>query len=167
MGTDDFHTGSGDILLLRDPEGMIILRFQDYDVCNGPDLHVYLTPDPDGDVHADGAIDLGEVRATSGNVNYVVPEGGRPDDLPLGRDLLHAALGHLCHRLADTELGAAPTGEYQGAAEQGQQKRAAAQPARQSGDQRGVGARLLLQHEDRYRRVRRLRLLDDHVLADR
>lgn len=73
MGVDSFHTGSGDVLLVSDPDGNVILRFQDYAVRNGPDLFIYLTPDPDGDVHADGAVDLGEIRATQGFVNYEVP----------------------------------------------------------------------------------------------
>lgn len=73
MGTDAFHTGSGDVLLVSDPDGNLILRFQEYSVRNGPDLFVYLTPDPEGDVHADGAVNLGAIRATSGFVNYEVP----------------------------------------------------------------------------------------------
>ena len=73
MGADDFHTGSGDVLLVIGPDGEVILRFQDYAVRNGPDLHVYLTPDPGGDVHVDGAISLGPVKATQGSVNYEVP----------------------------------------------------------------------------------------------
>ena len=73
MGTDAFHTGSGDVLLVSDPDGNLLLRFQEYSVRNGPDLFVYLTPDPEGDVHADGAVNLGAIRATSGFVNYEVP----------------------------------------------------------------------------------------------
>ena len=73
MGADAFHTGSGQVLLVRAPDGSVILRFQDYEVRNGPDLFIYLTPDPGGDVFADGAIELSEIRATRGNVNYEVP----------------------------------------------------------------------------------------------
>jgi hypothetical protein len=72
-GADAFHTASGAVLLVRDPDGNVILRFQDYEVRNGPDLYVYLTPDPGGDVHADGAIELSPIKATSGFVNYDVP----------------------------------------------------------------------------------------------
>ena len=75
MGTDSFHFGSGQVLVVSDPSGAGILRFEEFEFRNGPNLHVYLTPDPGGDVHADGAIDLGEVRATKGNVNYDIPEG--------------------------------------------------------------------------------------------
>jgi hypothetical protein len=73
MGADSFHFGSGDVLVIRDPDGNGVLRFENYEVRNGPDIHVYLTPDADGDVHVDGAIDLGSVRATRGNVNYELP----------------------------------------------------------------------------------------------
>ena len=73
MGVDAFHTGSGQVLLARGPDGEVVLRFQGYQVRNGPGLHIYLTPDPDGDVHVEGAIDLGEIKATQGSVNYAVP----------------------------------------------------------------------------------------------
>ncbi len=75
VGADSFHAGSGRVLLLRGPDGTDLLRFEHYEVRNGPNLHVFLTPDPGGDVHADGALDLGEVRATRGNVNYELPPG--------------------------------------------------------------------------------------------
>ena len=72
---DSFHTGSGGVFLVQGPEGNVILRFEDYAVRNGPDLHVYLTPDPGGDVHAPGAVDLGKIKATMGFVNYELPAG--------------------------------------------------------------------------------------------
>ena len=72
-GSDSFHTASGQVFLVRSPEGDVVLRFQDFEVRNGPDLFIYLTPDADGDVHVDGAINLSEIRATSGSVNYEVP----------------------------------------------------------------------------------------------
>ena len=74
-GSDSFHTASGQVFLVRSPEGDVVLRFQDFEVRNGPDLFIYLTPDADGDVHVDGAINLSEIRATSGSVNYEVPAG--------------------------------------------------------------------------------------------
>ena len=72
-GTDAFHTASGEVLLVRSPDGDVVLRFQDYAVRNGPDLRIYLTPDPGGDVHADGAVEISAIRATQGFVNYDVP----------------------------------------------------------------------------------------------
>ncbi len=74
-GTDSFHFGSGAVRLLRGPDGQMVLRFEDYEVRNGPDLFVYLTPGLAGDVDAKGAVNLGAVKATRGNVNYEVPAG--------------------------------------------------------------------------------------------
>ena len=79
IGSDSFHTASGQVLLVRSPDGEVILRFQDFEVRNGPDLFIYLTPDPEGDVHVDGAINLSEIKATSGSVNYDVPMDVDPD----------------------------------------------------------------------------------------
>ena len=78
QGADAFHTGSGEVLLVQGPDGEVILRFQDYEVRNGPGLRIYLSPDPGGDVRADGAISLGPIKATSGFVNYDVPAGVDP-----------------------------------------------------------------------------------------
>ncbi len=74
-GADAFHFGSGSVRLLRAADGRQLLRFEEYAVRNGPDLFVYLTPDVAGDVGASGAINLGVIRATQGNVNYELPAG--------------------------------------------------------------------------------------------
>lgn len=74
-GADSFHFGSGQVLLVRGPEGQLVLRFEGYEVRNGPDLFVYLSPDPAGEPEAKGALNLGGIRATKGNVNYEVPAG--------------------------------------------------------------------------------------------
>lgn len=49
-------------------DGQRILRFEDFETINGPNLHIYLS----SDLGADDFIDLGEIRATKGNVNYEV-----------------------------------------------------------------------------------------------
>jgi len=46
---------------------------EDFSVRNGPDLFVYLSPDPKG--YAKGAIELGRLKATDGSFNYSVPAG--------------------------------------------------------------------------------------------
>ena len=48
-----------------------ILRFEDLQTINGPDLHIYLSAGLD----AGDAVDLGSIRATEGNVNYTIPAG--------------------------------------------------------------------------------------------
>ena len=43
-----------------------ILRFENFETINGPDLHIYLS----SDLEAADYIDLGKIKATKGNVNY-------------------------------------------------------------------------------------------------
>lgn len=71
-GADDFHFGRGMALLIETDPGRRTLRFEDFSVRNGPDLFVYLAPDKDS---VDGAINLGELKATDGAFNYELPEG--------------------------------------------------------------------------------------------
>jgi hypothetical protein len=73
VGADDFHFGEGRALLIEAAPGRFTLRFEEFSVRNGPDLFVYLSPDAGG--YADGAINLGELKATDGAFNYEVPEG--------------------------------------------------------------------------------------------
>ena len=73
MLTGDFipsaHEVSGKALILDAPEGKV-LRFEDFETVNGPDLFIYLS----SDLTNDDFIDLGEIKATKGNVNYILPE---------------------------------------------------------------------------------------------
>ncbi|HSL98487.1 MAG TPA: DM13 domain-containing protein [Candidatus Deferrimicrobiaceae bacterium] len=73
QGADEFHFGSGTALLIETEPGSWIVRFEDFSVRNGPDLYVYLSPGPDG--YADGAVELGTLRATDGSFNTDVPVG--------------------------------------------------------------------------------------------
>jgi hypothetical protein len=72
-GADEFHFGSGRATLTEAADGNSTLRFDDFSVRNGPDLFVYLSPDPDG--YAEGAIELGRLRATDGSFNTPIPPG--------------------------------------------------------------------------------------------
>ena len=47
------------------------VRFEDFKSINGPDVNIYLATDT---TNSD-FIDLGDIKATSGNVNYAVPAG--------------------------------------------------------------------------------------------
>ncbi len=49
----------------------IYLRFENLKTINGPDLRIYLG----AGLNADDVIDLGPIRATEGNVNYLIPAG--------------------------------------------------------------------------------------------
>ena len=73
QGADDFHFGRGQALIIETAPGEYVLRFEDFSVRNGPDLFVYVSPDPDG--YAEGALILGELKATDGAFNYEIPDG--------------------------------------------------------------------------------------------
>ena len=72
-GEDSFHFAEGTALILERAPGEYVLRVEDFSVRNGPDLFVYLSPDADG--YTDGAINLGELKATDGAFNYEIPPG--------------------------------------------------------------------------------------------
>lgn len=73
VGADEFHFGSGTARLIETAPGTWTVRFEDFSVRNGPDLYVYLSPDPGG--YADGAVELGTLKATDGSFNTDVPGG--------------------------------------------------------------------------------------------
>jgi hypothetical protein len=70
-GADEFHFGKGTARLIEASQGSFTVRHEDFAVRNGPDLFVYLSPSADG--YADGAIELGRLKADRGNQNYKVP----------------------------------------------------------------------------------------------
>jgi hypothetical protein len=72
-GSDDFHFGRGTARLIEAAPGSFVVRLEDFAVRNGPDLYVYLSPNPDGQV--EGAIELGRLKADTGNQNYSLPAG--------------------------------------------------------------------------------------------
>ena len=74
-GADDFHFGRGDALLIESAPGQYVLRFENFSVRNGPDLYVYLSPDPGGDVDENTALNLGTLKGTDGAFNYDIPPG--------------------------------------------------------------------------------------------
>ena len=59
------HAVEGKALLIEQ-SGKHILRFENFDTINGPDLHIYLATGLGGKPY----VDLGPIRATHGNVNY-------------------------------------------------------------------------------------------------
>lgn len=74
---DRFHRGSGQALIYDLPDGSKVLRFEDLEVTNGPDLRVILTtvadPDSSEDVHAAGYRELDKLKGNVGNQNYPIP----------------------------------------------------------------------------------------------
>ena len=77
-GADEFHFGEGTASIIETAPGQYTLRFAEFSVRNGPDLFVYLSPDADG--YADGALELGTLKATDGAFGYELPEGTEPAD---------------------------------------------------------------------------------------
>ncbi|RSM59953.1 hypothetical protein DMH04_54995 [Kibdelosporangium aridum] len=79
------HTTSGQAAVLELPDGQRILRFTGLSSSDGPDLHVWLTDATAGGdwfKYDDGRyVKLGELKATHGNQNYVIPAGTSLDGL--------------------------------------------------------------------------------------
>lgn len=67
------HSGSGDAGLFRDVDGSLVLRFENFDIDNGPALKVYLVPGADQTSLPEGSIALGDLKGNVGDQNYVLP----------------------------------------------------------------------------------------------
>lgn len=68
------HRGAGEAKLIRGADGALSLRLENFSVTNGPDLFVVLSTSPDG-YAAEGAFNLGSLKATDGNLNYAIASG--------------------------------------------------------------------------------------------
>jgi hypothetical protein len=66
---ENAHEVGGKALLVN-TDNKRILRFEDFDTINGPDLRIYLS----SDLGDDDFIELGKIKATKGNVNYEVAD---------------------------------------------------------------------------------------------
>lgn len=69
------HSGSGDAGVFQNPDGSLVLRFENVDIENGPDLEVYLVPGPDQTSLPEGSIHLGPLKGNIGDQNYELPAG--------------------------------------------------------------------------------------------
>jgi hypothetical protein len=74
---DDIHKGSGTATIYTLLDGKRVLRFEDFQVTNGPDLFVYLSahaqPRSAGELHGEGDFDLGRLKGNVGSQNYELP----------------------------------------------------------------------------------------------
>ncbi|WP_031481774.1 DM13 domain-containing protein [Streptomyces bicolor] len=99
------HTTSGTVKLVRLADGSHVLRLEQLDTSNGPDLRVWLTDAPvkegrDGwRVFDDGEhVSLGKLKGNKGSQNYAVP-----NDVDLSR---YSSVSIWCDRF-DVSFGAA------------------------------------------------------------
>lgn len=70
-----FVRGAHDVqgkALLIEQNGKHILRFENFNTINGPDLYIYLSTGLG--LQANSFIDLGRIKATRGNVNYALDD---------------------------------------------------------------------------------------------
>jgi len=71
------HDTSGTARVLELPDGSRVLRIEGFSTSDGPDVHVWLsdaTAGGDWNKYDDGRfVALGEIKATDGNHNYVIP----------------------------------------------------------------------------------------------
>ncbi len=79
---DRFHKGSGSAMVYVPDGGNAVLRFEDFRVTNGPQLHVLLSAHPDPadstELKEAGYLDLGRLKGNIGNQNYTLPTGHDP-----------------------------------------------------------------------------------------
>jgi hypothetical protein len=73
---DASHKGSGTATIYQQGEAQL-LRFQDFNVTNGPDLHVLLStsPNPTSQDGLGEYLDLGSLKGNVGDQNYDIPAG--------------------------------------------------------------------------------------------
>ncbi len=76
-GADDFHQGSGNALIYQIGGNNIFLRLENFNVTNGPQLHVILGVDDNPYNHATlgNYLDLGPLKGNIGDQNYMIPAG--------------------------------------------------------------------------------------------
>lgn len=69
---DPLHNGKGPVRIVAVGTQRFV-RFEGVAIQNGPDLHVYLSPDTGGRYTDSTSLYLGPLRATNGSFNYELP----------------------------------------------------------------------------------------------
>lgn len=65
---DSFHKGSGEATVYKLPDGMQVLRLENFTVTNGPDLRVLLAVDS----NPANSVELGKLKGNIGDQNYEI-----------------------------------------------------------------------------------------------
>lgn len=76
VDADNFHQGEGMATIYTLADGQQVLRFEEFEVTNGPDLHVILSSNPNPTSRSDigeDYVDLGPLKGNLGNQNYEIP----------------------------------------------------------------------------------------------
>lgn len=69
------HDGTGDAGIFRLEDGSLVVRLENLDIDNGPDLELYLVPGSEAFSPRDGSAHLGHLKGNVGNQTYPVPAG--------------------------------------------------------------------------------------------
>jgi hypothetical protein len=74
---DQNHTGSGTATLFQEPDGSYRLSFENFAVCCGPDLYVFLASNPAPTSHADlgNYVEVSSLQSPTGDQEYEIPAG--------------------------------------------------------------------------------------------
>jgi hypothetical protein len=84
--TGILHKTSGKAIILTTADGHHVLRLEDFNTSNGPDVRVYLVKGTNANnpdfIKAGGAnfVDLGPLKGNVGNQNYPIPANVNLDD---------------------------------------------------------------------------------------
>jgi hypothetical protein len=67
------HDGTGDAGIFRLEDGSHVVRLENLDIDNGPDLQLYLVPGSESYSPGDGSVHLGALKGNVGNQTYEIP----------------------------------------------------------------------------------------------
>ena len=106
MDQDAIHKGSGTAAIYRTGDGSLLLRLENLDVTNGPDLRVLLSthPDPDrkSDLEERGYVHLGKLKGNKGSQNYPI-EDPNVDPDTVGSVVIYCMPFHVVFSVATLE----------------------------------------------------------------
>jgi hypothetical protein len=73
------HSTTGEAIVTELPDGRRVLRLQDFETSNGPDLRVYLSAGSSdagfGKEYGEDFVELGRLKGNIGDQNYEIPAG--------------------------------------------------------------------------------------------